>query len=80
MKALAGTTAAALAAALPLPVLLVPVLLILCGTAAVLVVLLAVGIALPAVWSSKPTRRSAAAAVLRQILSAVTSGRDHDRA
>lgn len=34
-----------------------------------LVLLIYVGIALPAVWSAKPTRRKAAADVLRQILS-----------
>ena len=35
---------------------------------AVLVLLVYVGIALPAAWSTKPTRRKAAADVLRQIL------------
>jgi hypothetical protein len=38
---------------------------------AVLVLLIYVGIALPAVWSAKPGRRKAAADVLRQILGAL---------
>jgi hypothetical protein len=46
------------------------VLLILGGGIAVLVLLVYVGIALPAVWSAKPARRKAAAAVLAQILDA----------
>jgi hypothetical protein len=44
-----------------------------CGAA--LVLLVYTGIALPAVWSAKPARRMAAAAVLRLILNACT-GRD----
>ena len=42
---------------------------------AVLVLLVYTGIALPAVWSAKPARRKAAAAVLRQVLNAWTG--DH---
>ena len=38
---------------------------------AVLVLLVYAGIALPAVWSTKPARRRAAADVLRQILGAI---------
>lgn len=55
-------------AALPLHILV----LLASGTAA-LILLIYVGIALPAVWSAKPARRKAAAAVLRQILDAWTS-------
>jgi len=58
---------AALATTLP-----IHVLLILSGGVAGLVLLVYIGIALPAVWSAKPTRRTAAAAVLRQILDAWT--------
>jgi hypothetical protein len=46
-------------------------LLVLSGGAA-LVLLVYIGIALPAVWSAKPTRRKAAAAVLAQILDTCT--------
>ncbi len=56
---------AALATTLP-----IHVLLILSAGVAGLVLLVYIGIALPAVWSAKPTRRTAAAAVLRQILDA----------
>jgi hypothetical protein len=59
--------AAALAATLP-----VHVLLILSGAVAALVLPVYIGIALPAVWSAKPARRKAAAAVLQQILDART--------
>jgi hypothetical protein len=38
------------------------------------VVLVCIGIALPAVWSAKAARRKAAAAVLRQVLNACTGG------
>lgn len=38
---------------------------------AAIVLLIYTGIALPAVWSKKPTRRSAATEVLRQILNAL---------
>jgi hypothetical protein len=58
---------AALTATLP-----THVLSILCGGAAGLVLLIYIGIALPAVWSAKPARRKAAAAVLAQILDACT--------
>jgi hypothetical protein len=56
------------------------VLLILTGGAAALVLLVYIGIALPAIWSAKPARRKAAAGVLRQILDAwtgATGGRRH---
>jgi hypothetical protein len=56
---------AALAATLP-----AHMLLILGGGVAGLVLLIYIGIALPAVWSAKPARRKAAAAVLAQILAA----------
>jgi hypothetical protein len=65
---------AALAVALP-----VHVLLILGGGVAVLVLLVYIGIALPAIWSAKPARRKAAAAVFRQVLNAFT-GRPADDA
>jgi len=61
-----GLTAAA-AAALP-----VHMLLILAGGAAGLILLVYLGIALPAVWSAKADRRRAATAVLRLILDACT--------
>jgi hypothetical protein len=57
-------TSAGLAAALP-----VHVLAILAVTVGVLFLLIYAGVALPAVWSAKPARRTAAAEVLRQILS-----------
>lgn len=47
-------------------------LLFLADEAAVAALLVYAGIALPAVWSDKPARRRAAAAVLRQILNACT--------
>jgi hypothetical protein len=49
------------------------VLLILGGGMATLVLLIYMGIALPAIWSVKPERRKAAAAVLRQVLNACAS-------
>jgi type II secretory pathway component PulM len=49
-------------------------LLILGTGVAVLVVLAYAGIVLPAVWSAKPARRKAAAAILRQILNARPGG------
>lgn len=55
-------------------ILPVDVLLILSIGAAALVLLVYVGIAMPAIWSTKPTRRKAAAAVLRQVLNANTGG------
>ena len=71
MKASARAATGALAVTLP-----VHVILILSGTVAALVMLIYVGIALPAIWSAKPARRKAAAAVLRQVLNAWTRG-DH---
>ena len=68
MKASARTITAAVAVTLP-----VHVLLILSGGMAALVMLVYIGIALPAVWSAKPARRKAAADVLRQVLNAWTS-------
>jgi hypothetical protein len=44
------------------------------GTAG-LALLVYLGIALPAVWSAKPARRRAAAAVLRQILDTCTAAK-----
>jgi hypothetical protein len=67
MNASALGIAATLAATLP-----IHVLLILGGGVTALVLLVYLGIALPAVWSAKPPRRKAAAAVLRQILDACT--------
>lgn len=67
MKSSAHAIAAALAVTLP-----VHMLLFLVGGAAVAALLLYAGIALPAVWSDKPARRKAAAAVLHQILNART--------
>ena len=58
--------------------LLAHVLLIPIGGVAALVLLVYIGITLPAVWSGKPARREAAAAVLRQILNACTGG-EHRR-
>jgi hypothetical protein len=46
------------------------VLLIISASAAGLILLIYIGIALPAVWSVKPARRKAAATVLRLILDA----------
>jgi hypothetical protein len=51
------------------------VLLIFVGLAAAFALLVYVGIALPAVWSTKPARRRAASAVLRQILNACRCGK-----
>ena len=73
MNASALGIAATLAPTLP-----ARVLLILSGGVAALVLLVYIGIALPAVWSAKPARRKAAAAVLRQILDAWT-GTTSDR-
>jgi hypothetical protein len=55
--------AAILIAALPFHIVL-----LFGGAAGVLALLVYAGVALPAVWSAKPARRTAAAAVLRQIL------------
>ncbi len=70
MKDSARAIAAVAAVAMTLPI---HVLMILSGGVAALVLLVYLGIALPAVWSAKPVRRKAAADVLRQILSACTS-------
>jgi hypothetical protein len=67
MKASARAIAAVATVAVTLPT---HVLLILGGAMAALVLLVYIGIALPAVWSAKPARRNAAAAVLRQVLNA----------
>lgn len=69
MNAPARAITAALAVTLP-----VHLLLILSSGAAALVLLIYIGIALPAIWSAKPARREAAAAVLRQVLNAWTGG------
>jgi hypothetical protein len=71
-SALGIASASAFAAALP-----VQVLLIISGGMVALVLLVYTGIALPAVWSAKPARRKAAAAVLRQILDAWTGANRH---
>jgi hypothetical protein len=67
MNVSACRTTAALAMTLPIHMLLV----ITSGTAA-LVLLVYTGIALPAVWSTKPARRKAASAVLGQLLNGFT--------
>ena len=69
MNASARAITAALAVTLP-----VHTLLILGSGIAALALLVYIGIALPAIWSAKPARRKAAAAVLRQILNACTRG------
>ena len=69
MKASARAIAAIATVAVTLPT---HVLLILSGGIAALVLLVCIGIALPAVWSAKPTRRKAAADVLRQVIYACT--------
>lgn len=71
MKASARAIAAIATVAAILPA---HALLILSGGMAALVLLVYIGIALPAVWSAKPARRKAAAAVLRQVLNACTGG------
>jgi hypothetical protein len=71
MKASARAIATVATAAVTLPA---HALLILSGGIAALVLLVYIGIALPAVWSAKPARRKAAADVLRQVLNACTSG------
>jgi hypothetical protein len=65
MKAPARAIATVATAAVTLPA---DVLLILSSGIAALVLLVYIGIALPAVWSAKPARRKAAADVLRQVL------------
>ncbi len=71
MRASARAIAAVATVAVTLPA---HVLLILSGGMAALVLLVCMGIALPAVWSAKPARRKAAAAVLRLVLNACTGG------
>lgn len=63
MNVSACSIAAVLAAAIPFHTLLIFV-----AGVGLLILLVYAGIALPAVWSAKPARRKAAAAVLRQIL------------
>jgi hypothetical protein len=69
MKASARAIAAIATVAVTLPA---NSLLILSGGMAALVLLVYIGIALPAVWSAKAARRKAAAAVLRQVLNTCT--------
>lgn len=71
MKTTVRAVGAVAAVAVTLPIHVLPIL---CGGMVVLVLLVYIGIALPAVWSAKPGRREAAAAVLRQILSACSGG------
>jgi hypothetical protein len=71
MKIRASGVAAAMTAAGLLP-LHAP--LVVAGGIGVLALLVYAGIALPAVWSAKPARRKAAAAVLRQILDILRRG------
>jgi hypothetical protein len=71
MKAFVRAITAVGALAVPLPV---DALLILIGGVTVLALFVCMGIALPAVWSAKPARRKAAAAVLGQVLNACTGG------
>lgn len=63
MRSPARVITAAIAVSLP-----AHLLLFLSSGAAAAALLIYAGIALPAVWSDKPARRKAAAAVLRQIL------------
>lgn len=67
MNACACRTTATAAITLP-----AHMLLILAAAITMLGLLICIGIALPAVWSAKPARRKAAAAVLHQILTART--------
>jgi hypothetical protein len=69
MNASAPRVAGILAAALPFHALLV-----MAGSLGVLALLLYAGVVLPAVWSTKPARRKAAAAVLHQILAILRRG------
>jgi hypothetical protein len=68
MNASIRAITAALALTLPAHVLLA-----LSGGIAALLLLVYLGIALPAIWSANPARRKAAAAVLGQILNACNS-------
>ena len=71
MRILVHMKASARAAATVVTVILpVHVLLVLGSGIAALLLLIYIGIALPAVWSTTPIRRKAAAAVLGQILGA----------
>lgn len=63
MKAVRVQAAIAVTAVLPLHVLVIAAV-----CAGVIVLLVYAGIALPAVWSARPARRTAAAEVLRQVL------------
>lgn len=58
-----GVTAAATATHQPILLLVAP---------GALLLMLIAGVVLPAVWSTKPTRRQAAAAVLDQLLTTIT--------
>lgn len=71
MKASARAIATIATVAVTLPA---HALLILSGGMAALVLLVCIGIVLPAVWSAKPARRKAAADVLCQVLNACTGG------
>jgi hypothetical protein len=71
MKASARAIAAIAAVAVTLPA---HVLLILSGGVSAVVLLICIGVVLPGVWSAKPARRKAAAAVLRQVLDACIGG------
>jgi hypothetical protein len=73
MKTTVRAVAAVATVAVTLPT---HVLLLLSGGMVALVLLVYIGIALPAVWSAKPGRREAAAAVLRQFLNARRGGED----
>ena len=66
MNVSASRVAVVLSAALPIHGL--PVV---AGSLGVLALLVYAGVVLPAVWSAKPARRKAAAAVLRQILDVI---------
>lgn len=69
MKASVLGIAAATATTLSAHALLIPI-----SAMTALILLVYIGIALPAVWSAKPARRKAAAAVLSQILNTLTGG------
>ena len=73
MKGSARALAAVAAVTLP-----THVLLILSGGMAALVLLVYLGMALPAVWSARPARRKAAADVLRQVLNTCTGGKAYE--
>lgn len=50
--------------------------LVLVGIGAVVLLILVIGVALPAVWSRKPDRRKAAAAVLRLLVAGRATAND----